>query len=50
MLFRLGNGEWGIGEGGRVGEEDDLAFGLWRCFRETRVIDSLLEAASVEDG
>ncbi len=50
MLYRLGKGEWGIGEGGRVGEEDDLAFGLWRCFLETRVMDSLHEAASVEDG
>ena len=50
MLYRLGKGEWGIGEGGRFGEEDDLAFGLWRCFVETRVLDSLAEAASVEDG
>ncbi|KAK3319938.1 RPAP1-like protein [Cercophora scortea] len=50
MLYRLGRGEWGIGAGGRSGDEDDLAFGLWRCFQEGRVLDSLTEWASLEDG
>ncbi|KAM7204256.1 RPAP1-like, C-terminal domain containing protein [Naviculisporaceae sp. PSN 640] len=50
MLFRLGNGEWGTGAGGRDGEEDDLAFGLWRCFSEGRVLESLEEEASLPDG
>lgn len=50
MLYRLGKGEWGTGAGGRVGEEDDLAFGLWRCFSEGRVLESLEEEASLPDG
>jgi hypothetical protein len=51
ILFRLGKGEWGHGEGGRAGgDDDDLAFALWRCLLEGRVLDSLEEAASVPDG
>lgn len=50
VLYRLGKGEWGVGEGGRVGDEDDLAFGLWRLFRQGRVIETLEEAAAVEEG
>ena len=50
MLFRLGKGEWGTGAGGRDGSEDDLAFGLWRCFQEGRVLESIGEAAAVEEG
>jgi RNA polymerase II-associated protein 1 len=50
MLFRLGKGEWGKGSGGRGGDEDDLAFGLWRCFQEGRVLETLGEEASQEEG
>lgn len=50
MMYRLGKGEWGVGEGGRGGEEDDLAFALWRLFRAGRVIETLEEAAGVEEG
>ncbi|KAK3388520.1 RPAP1-like protein [Sordaria brevicollis] len=50
MLYRLGKGEWGTGAGGRDGDEDDLAFGLWRCFQEGRVLESIGEAAAVEEG
>lgn len=50
MLFRLGKGEWGTGAGGRDGDEDDLAFGLWRCFQEGRVLETIGEAAGVEEG
>ncbi|KAK0625313.1 RPAP1-like protein [Bombardia bombarda] len=50
MLYRLGKGEWGVGAGGRDGDEDDLAFGMWRCFLETKVLETLGEAASVEHG
>ena len=50
LLFRLGSGEWGIGEGGRDGEEDDLAFSIWRLIKAGYVIESLEEAASVEEG
>lgn len=50
ILFRLGKGEWGIGEGGRVGEEDDLAFSIWRLIKSGKVIESLEEAASVPEG
>lgn len=50
LLFRLGRGEWGIGEGGRDGEEDDLAFGIWRMVKAGYVIESLEEAAGVEEG
>jgi len=50
MLYRLGKGEWGHGAGGRDGDEDDLAFALWRCFSECRVIETLTEAANVEHG
>jgi hypothetical protein len=50
VLYRLGRGEFGTGQGGRGGDEDDMAFGLWRCFKEARVIETLMEAASVEEG
>ncbi|KAH8903324.1 hypothetical protein BR93DRAFT_931354 [Coniochaeta sp. PMI_546] len=50
LLFRLGKGEWGVGEGGRDGEEDDLAFSIWRLVKAGYVIESLEEAASVEEG
>ena len=50
ILYRLGKGEWGIGQGGRVGEEDDLAFSMWRLVRQGRVVETLEEAAGVEEG
>ncbi|KAK4166527.1 RPAP1-like protein [Cladorrhinum sp. PSN259] len=50
MLYRLGRGEWGQGVGGRGGDEDDLAFGLWRCFSEARVLQSLEEEVSKPEG
>ncbi|KAK5662560.1 hypothetical protein OQA88_8472 [Cercophora sp. LCS_1] len=50
MLYRLGRGEWGTGSGGRGGDEDDLAFALWRCFQEGRVLESLEEEASKKHG
>lgn len=50
LLFRLGTGEWGVGEGGRDGEEDDLAFSIWRLVKAGYVIESLEEAAGVEEG
>ncbi|KAK4192235.1 RPAP1-like protein [Podospora australis] len=50
MLYRLGQGEWGIGAGGRHGEEDDLAFGLWRCFKEYRILESLEEEVAKPEG
>ncbi|KAK0725356.1 RPAP1-like protein [Lasiosphaeris hirsuta] len=50
MLYRLGKGEWGTGVGGRHGEEDDMAFGLWRCFREGKVLESMEEEVSQDEG
>jgi hypothetical protein len=50
MLYRLGRGDWGTGEGGRNGEEDDLAFALWRCFQQGRVLESLEAEASLPEG
>ncbi|KAB5536185.1 RPAP1-like protein [Coniochaeta sp. 2T2.1] len=50
LLYRLGEGEWGIGEGGRAGEEDDMAFSIWRLVKAGYVIESLEEAAGVEEG
>jgi hypothetical protein len=50
MLYRLGQGEWGVGAGGRDGDEDDLAFAMWRCFAEGRVLDALAEEASLPEG
>ncbi|KAK4242889.1 RPAP1-like protein [Achaetomium macrosporum] len=50
MLYRLGRGDWGAGAGGRNGEEDDLAFALWRCFQEGRVLESLEAEASLPEG
>ncbi|TEA15063.1 RNA polymerase II-associated protein RBA50 [Colletotrichum sidae] len=44
ILYRLGKGEWG------TGEEDSLARGIWSSVQEGRVLDSLAEAAIVEDG
>jgi len=43
VLYRLGRGEWG-------GVDSDLAQGLWRCVSEGRVMESLGEAAGVEEG
>ncbi|KAI3392419.1 hypothetical protein diail_5725 [Diaporthe ilicicola] len=45
ILFRLGQGEWGGGDG-----DSDLAKGLWRTAQEAKVIESLLEAAEVPEG
>ncbi|KAK4124626.1 hypothetical protein N657DRAFT_690121 [Parathielavia appendiculata] len=50
MLYRLGRGDWGSGAGGRGGEEDDLAFALWRCFKEGRVLESLEMEAGQPEG
>ncbi|GAB1317587.1 hypothetical protein MFIFM68171_07797 [Madurella fahalii] len=50
MLYRLGRGDWGGGAGGRDGDEDDLAFALWRCFREGKVLESLEEEAGLPEG
>ncbi|KAK1831241.1 RPAP1-like protein [Podospora conica] len=50
MLYRLGQGEWGVGAGGRDGDEDDLAFAMWRCIAEGRVLDALAEEASLPEG
>lgn len=44
ILFRLGKGEWG------PGEEGSMAMGIFRQVSEGRVLDSLNEAASVEEG
>ncbi|ROW09959.1 hypothetical protein VPNG_06363 [Cytospora leucostoma] len=43
ILYKLGQGVWGEGEG-------DLAKGIWRTAQESRVMDSLLEAAEVPEG
>lgn len=43
ILYRLGRGEWGDGEA-------EVAKGIWRGVQENRVMDSLLEAAEVEEG
>ncbi|KAI6381325.1 hypothetical protein MCOR25_001257 [Pyricularia grisea] len=43
ILFRLGKGEWGVGEG-------TMGMGIFRCVSEGRVLDSLKEAAAVEEG
>jgi len=43
VLYRLGRGEWG-------GVDAELPQGLWRCFSEGRVMESLGEAAAVEEG
>jgi len=50
ILYRLGRGDWGAGAGGRDGDEDDLAFALWRLIREGKVLESLEEEASKEEG
>lgn len=50
ILYRLGRGDWGAGVGGRSGEGDDLAFALWRCFREGRVLESLEAEAGLPEG
>jgi RNA polymerase II-associated protein 1 len=44
ILYRLGKGDWG------TNDEDSVAMGLWRNVREGRVIDSLYEAATAENG
>ncbi|EJT75532.1 hypothetical protein GGTG_05465 [Gaeumannomyces tritici R3-111a-1] len=44
ILFRLGKGEWG------PGDEGSMAMGVFRQVSEGRVLDSLNEAASVEEG
>ncbi|CAD6503007.1 BgTH12-02680 [Blumeria graminis f. sp. triticale] len=43
LLYRLGRGEWN-------GEDSDISRGLWSCLRETHVISTLEEAASMECG
>ncbi|EGS22212.1 uncharacterized protein CTHT_0017290 [Thermochaetoides thermophila DSM 1495] len=50
ILYRLGIGEFGTGEGGRNGEDDDLAFALWRLFQEGRIIEILEWEAGQPDG
>jgi hypothetical protein len=50
ILYRLGRGDWGGGAGGRGGDEDDLAFALWRCVREGKVLESLEEEATLPEG
>jgi hypothetical protein len=52
VLYRLGKGEWGKGEGGRTGDQegDDLAFSIWRLVKKGRVVESLEEAAGMEEG
>ncbi|KAK4131450.1 hypothetical protein BT67DRAFT_155978 [Trichocladium antarcticum] len=50
MLYRLGRGDWGVGAGGRDGDEDDLVFSMWRCFREGKVLESLEEEAGQPEG
>lgn len=43
VLYRLGRGEWGDAEA-------DVPRGVWGSVKENRVLDSLLEAAGVEEG
>jgi RNA polymerase II-associated protein 1 len=53
ILYRLGRGEWGSGLVGKEDTEEDgadMASLLWECVQETRVLDSLTEAAMVSDG
>lgn len=51
ILYRLGRGDWGGGAGGKQdGEGDDLAFALWRCVKEGRVLESLEEEAGQPEG
>ncbi|PHH58961.1 hypothetical protein CDD81_4050 [Ophiocordyceps australis] len=44
ILYRLGKGEWGLGE------DDLIAVGVWDAVKQNRVLDSLLEAASTDGG
>ncbi|PHH71836.1 hypothetical protein CDD82_6300 [Ophiocordyceps australis] len=44
ILYRLGKGEWGLGE------DDPIAVGIWDAVKQNRVLDSLLEAASTDGG
>lgn len=51
MLYRLGRGDWGTGAAGAPGGDgDDLAFALWRCFQECRVLESLEAEAGLPEG
>jgi hypothetical protein len=50
LLYRLGRGDWGEGVGGRDGEEDDLAFALWRLIKGGKVVETLEETAALPDG
>ncbi len=43
ILYRLGAGDFGPAQ-------DDLPAGLWRCFTDGRVLDTLTDAAAVEEG
>lgn len=43
ILYRLGRGEWGVGD-------DEVGMGIWRCVQEGRVLETLGEAAGVEEG
>lgn len=49
LLYRLGKGEWGSGQGGDEGG-GDLAIGIWRTAQENRILDTLVEAADVPEG
>ncbi|CAI4214645.1 unnamed protein product [Parascedosporium putredinis] len=44
ILFRLGNGEWGLDE------DDPIAMGIWGTIKQGRALDSLSEAAAKEHG
>ncbi len=48
ILYRLGRGEWGGTK--KNSDGDGLAVGLWSWFRDGRVLDTLHEAAAVEEG
>jgi len=43
IAYRLGRAQWG-------GPDDPLARGIWGCFHEGRVLETLTDAAAVEEG
>lgn len=44
ILYRLGLGEWG------KTQDHPIAMGIWQAMKEGRVLDSLIQAATVEGG